>query len=245
MQAKRFDAISSGMSLEIGPTARGVVVLVNGDRLELGPKARATFTVTGLSSSSGPIKALPRLPVLPKLAALGESRPKGPPGGVRLRGERISGPRPFGSVILNARAPTLAFTPVTGASRYLVEVDNAEGQRIAGGETTRPEFVVPEGVLGPGATNSWTVQTLDKVGGTARGAGQFTTLSSEDARARAALHATLSSNDSESVALLAEIDRRLGLYPEALAGFRAALAGAPKNPAILEAIRSIEELQGR
>jgi hypothetical protein len=47
------------------------------------------------------------------------------------------------------------------------------------------------------------------------------------------------------VASLAEIDRRLGLYPEAWAGFRAALAGAPGDSASLQAIRSIEEMQGR
>lgn len=243
--AKRFDALSSGMSMEMGPTSRAVVILSNGDRFEFGANARATFTATGLASSSGPIETLPRLPALPKLASLDESGPKGPPGSVRVRGERIPGLRPFGTVMLGARSLTLSFTPVSGASRYLVEVENADAQRIARGETTRPEFVVPAGVLAPGGKYYWTVQTLDKVGGAARGAGQFKILSSEDARARAALHASLTSPSSESVALLAEIDRRLGLYAEALAGFRAALAGAPRDPAILQAIHSIEELQGR
>jgi hypothetical protein len=242
VQARRFDGLTAGMSLEMGPTSRGVVVLAGGQRFEFGPKARATFGASELSEASGPIAALPRLPMLPRIAALDGSRPQGPPASVRLRSERIAGLSPFHAIVLG-KTLTLRFTPVRGASRYAVEIESADGRRIAGGETTSPAFVVPAGVLEPGATYVWTVQTVDKIGDAARGAARFTTLSIDDVQARAALRAAADTGASESLALLAEVDRRLELYPEALAGFRAALKRAPKDRTLLEAIRDIEGIQ--
>ena len=239
-KAQRFDAIPVGTTLEVGPGARAEIVLAGGQRFEFGPKARATITARQLTSTSGPITELPSVPALPGIVALDQSRPKGGPGGVRVRGTLITGLRPFQTVTLAERT-TIRFNPVAGASRYAVEIENDAGRRIFVAGSTTPEVVVPAGVLAPETSYYWTVQTLDKFGGAARGTSEFTTLSAEDALVRRALRRSLEA-DGGGLALLAEIDRRLGLYDEALDGFRAALAKSPDDVAVQQAVRRLEKL---
>ena len=243
VKASRFDTMSVGQTLEMGPKARAVLVLVGGQRFELGAGAWATAAGDRLTATSGPIKELPSLPTLPKLAALDTSRPQGPPGAVRLRGTLISGLRPYHAVI--ATEPLmLHFLPVDGASRYAVEIENEAGRRVFRGEVASAELAVPAGTLEPGATYYWSVQTLDKVGGAARGRSQLTTLSAEEVRRRDTFRQALASEGgTTAAALLAEVDRRLALYQEALNGFRAALLNSPNDPAIQQAIRWLEDLE--
>ncbi len=242
-RAQRFDALPVGAILEVGPDARAEIVLAGGQRFELGPKARATIAAKRLTSTSGPITELPSLPALPSIVALDDSRPKGGLGGVRLRGTLISGLRPFQSVTLPERT-TIRFNPVDGASRYSVEIENTAGRRIFVVESTASEVVVPAGVLEPGATYFVTVLTLDKVGAAARGTSEFTTLTANDSRVREALRQSLEAGGGD-LALLAEIDRRLGLYEEALDGFRAALAKTPEDVVVQQAIQRLERLLGQ
>jgi hypothetical protein len=240
--AQRFDAIEIGATLEIGAESRAVIVLAGGQRFELGPKARATIATKHLASASGPVTELPPLPALPRISALDESRPKGPPGGVRLRVPSIAGLRPFHTVTLADRT-TLRFKPVSGASRYAVEIESDAGRRVFGIESTTAEVVVPAGVLTPDTSYYWTVQTLDKFSGAARGSSEFRTLSAKDAQLREALRRSLETEGGDNhLALLAEIDRRLGLDEEALAGFRAVLAKNPDDVAIQQAVRRLEKL---
>ena len=240
--ARRFDAIDVGATLETGPESRAVIVLAGGRRFALGPKARATIAAKHLAAASGPITELPPLPPMPRIVALDESRPKGPPGGVRLRAGAITGLRPFHTVTLAERT-TLRFTPVSGASKYAVEIEDDSGRRIFAVESTTPEVVVPVRVLEPGTSYYWTVRTLDKFGGAARGTSEFRTLSADEAQVRQALRRALTADDSGSnLALLAEIDRRLGLDQEALDGFRAALARQPDDLDIQRAVRRLETL---
>jgi hypothetical protein len=239
-QAQRFDALPLGATLELGSRSHGVLVLAGGRRFALGPNARATIAANQLTSTSGPVKELVSLPTLPRIVALDESRPTGPPGAVRLRGPIVSGLRPSHAVILTEPL-VLRFDPVDGASRYAIEIENEAGRRIFAGESTTPELEVPVALIEPGASYYWTVQTPDRSGGEARGTAQFKTLSLEDAQHREALRRSLASDDGAvALALMAEIDRRLGLYPQALDGFRSAQARTPDDPAIQRAIRWLE-----
>jgi hypothetical protein len=133
-----------------------------------------------------------------------------------------------------------AFQPVKGASRYAVEIEDSQGRVVLRREVSATELTVPAGTLAPGAAYHWTVQTLDKPGSAARGASDFTTLSEEDVRQRDELRKSVASSGGVQDALLAEIDRRLGLYPEALRGFRSALAGKPEDQDIQRAVRWLE-----
>ena len=239
---ERFDAIAVGVVIEVGPDSRVTLVLAGGKRFELGPRARATIAVDRLTSLSGPITQLTSLPPLPRIAALDASRPKGPPGGIRLRGPRISGLSPFDAVTL-APHTRLRFAPVAGAGKYGIEIEDDSGRRVFGVETTDSEVLVPGGVLEPGVAYQWTVRTLNLSGATARGTGQFRTLSSEDERDREALRRSLDAEGgARALALLAAVDQRLGLYAEALDGFREALRRTPDDMAIAQAVRSLEGL---
>ena len=124
----------------------------------------------------------------------------------------------------------LRFQPVDGASRYAVEIENDAGRRglpWRGGERgadgarrharTRRDLLLERADAGQG----WRGGARDepssrpcrqkKCGGATRSA---RSLASEGGTAAAAL--------------LAEVDRRLALYQEALNGFRAALVNKPR-----------------
>jgi hypothetical protein len=179
---------------------------------------------------------------LPRIAALDGSRPKGPPGGVRIRGPIISGLHPSFAATLADRT-VLRFNPVVGASRYSVEIENNAGQRIFTADSTTPHVTVPAGVLKPDASYYWRVQALDTFGVAPRGRSQFRTLSAADGEFREALRASLESEaGGGGLALLAEIDRRLGLYQEALDGFRAQLARTPDDLAVQRAVQRLEQM---
>jgi hypothetical protein len=133
---------------------------------------------------------------------------------------------------------------VKGASRYSVEVEDEAGRRVIARETSDTELVVPRGVFQSGATYYWRVQTIDRAGAPARGSSQFTTLPHEQVQLRDALRRTVASEGgADSLAFLAEIDRRLGLLEEALDGFRAALRENPGDAAIQAAVRALEALE--
>ena len=85
------------------------------------------------------------------------------------------------------------------------------------------------------------MRTLDRIGQAARAVAEFVTLEEKPARARATLKASLdAAGDAPSLALLAEIDRGLGLLAEARDGFRAALARAPGDSGLREALEALE-----
>jgi hypothetical protein len=98
-------------------------------------------------------------------------------------------------------------------------------------------------VLKPAASYYWTVQALDRFGVAPRGRSEFTTLSAADSQFREALRTSVQGEASGgALALLAEVDRRLGLYREALDGFRAQLARTPDDLAVQRALRRLEQM---
>ena len=98
-------------------------------------------------------------------------------------------------------------------------------------------------MLQPGLAYRWTVRTLDLFGASALGASPFRTLAAEDERDREALRRSLrAEGGARALALLAAVDERLGLYSEALEGFREALKSAPDDTAIAEAVKRLEKL---
>ena len=239
---ERFSALADGAILEVGRESRAVLVLARGKRFMLDAQARARVHADRLESTSGQIDELPRLPALPQLVALDANAPKAL-GGVRLRSSSVSGLSPSNGSAL-ASMTTLRFTPVSGAGTYRVEIEDEKGSVIFGVETTSAAVPVPPDVLKAGADYYWTVRTLDRPGAQARGSAEFVTLRSDEARAREDLKRRLHQDgDAASLALLAAIDRQLGLHPEALDGFRAALALAPHDEALREAISELETMR--
>lgn len=241
---QRFDALVPGNTLEVGRDSTCLVVLASGQRYELGPAARATLEATRLVRTSGPVTQLPAWPTLPRLAALDGTRPSGPPGGIRLRGDVVAGLRPSGTVT-RAQQTVLSFQAVNGATRYKLVVEDEAGREVFAVEVSTTRTPVPPDVLTAGRPYYWTVETLDKVGAVARGSGRFTTLSPDAEQAREVLRRTVgTSNAPDTVALLAEIDRRLGLVEEALNGFAQALARDPGNARLRQLHDSLRDLPG-
>ena len=237
----RFDAVAGGAILSVSRESRVLLVLSSGKRFVLDAGARATVHADRLTTISGSVEEMPALPVLPQLVALEASAPKAL-GGVRLRSTAIVGLSPSNGSALASRA-TLRFKPVAGAATYRVEVEDEMGRVIFGVETTAPEVRVPSDILTAGAAYYWTVRTIDHPGAQARGSAEFGTLRAEEATARENLMRRLhNEGDGPSLALLAAIDRHLGLHHEALEGFRAALARSPGDRALIEAVRELEAM---
>jgi len=238
----RFAAVAGGAILSVHRESRAVIVLSNGKRFVLNAGARATVHADGLTKISGSVEEMPALPVLPQLVALEASAPKAL-GGVRLRSTAIVGLSPSNGSALASRA-TLRFKPVQGAATYRVEIEDEKGRVIFGVQTTSPEVRVPPDILTAGAAYYWTVRSIDHPGAQARGSAEFGTLRAEEATARDNLmHRLHSEGDVSSLALLAAIDRHLGLHQEALEGFRDALTRSPGDRALIEAVRELEAMQ--
>ena len=239
---ERFAAIADGAVLELGPDSRVVLVLARGKRFELGAQARVSVHADRLGSASGPVRELPSLPALPRLVPLDAKAPKAL-GGVRLRSTLVAGLSPAGSSALAMRT-TLRFTPVEGAATYRIEVEDEQGRVVFSVQTTSAAVSLPSDVLQPGAGYYWTVRTIDRVGPQARAAAEFTTLRQDQAQAREELKRRLHEEGGvSSLALLAAIDRQLGLYEEALDGFRAALALAPDDEALKDAVNELDAMR--
>lgn len=152
----------------------------------------------------------------------------------------MTGLRPADTVILTSPL-SLRFDAVAGAGRYAAVLDDALGRRLFAAESSTPEILVPDGVLGPGASYYWTVQALGAVGGDARGTSRFRTLSTDELQTREALRSAVEADGgADALALLAETDRRSGLFQEALDGFRAALTRQPGDAALTDAVRWLE-----
>jgi CHAT domain-containing protein/Flp pilus assembly protein TadD len=226
-----FDCLPAGAVLEVAPGARLSLAFATGKRWSLAGGARVTLGAKDLESRTGDVHRLEPVSALPRLARILDGEHAGArPGAVR--GEQIKGLYPGGGAAAIASATMLQFQAVEGAERYKVEVQDGRGRIVFMAETDETGSHLKAGLLRPGATYSWTVRTVGRVLGEARGEAAFTTLDRETERRREALRRAAAGNQ-ELTALLAAIDHRLGLekpvpgliVDEATAGFAAARAG--------------------
>ena len=203
---------------------------------------RASVRDGHVAPVSGTVRLLDPLPSLPAIAPIAKSaQPRGEAAAIRIRGDRIRHLYPADQAAALADRTVLRFEPVTGAAKYKVEVEDERGARIAEFETSEPAVAVSAGVLAPGRSYYWRVSSLDSVGPPARGAAQFVTLNEQNAGARRALRAALEdTGDPRSLALLAEIDRALGLLWEARETLQEAVRKAPEDADIRSALERIE-----
>jgi hypothetical protein len=238
-----FDRLAAGTTLEVGPGSRLSLAFANGHRYELGPQSRAVLGPADLTARSGPVQALPAVPPLPGLVPIAEDENPGlRAGAVRVRTERIAGLYPRHGTAALAGATVLRFAPVEGAGTYRIEVQDREGNIVFTTETEVFAVSLPARTLKPGLRYDWTVRTVNRVGPVAQGAEDFLTLSSSFSKAREKLRkAVEKEKDGGSLALLAEVDRGLGLLAEARDELRAAVRSAPGDAALAEALTALEK----
>jgi predicted Zn-dependent protease len=105
---------------------------------------------------------------------------------------------------------------------------------------------ISPGVLRPGANYYCRVRTVDPEKPSARGEAVFSTLSEDKARRRAALKAHVKdTKDPSLLALMAELDRSLGLRWEACEELRAALDHSPGNRPLEQAVVRFECIESK
>jgi hypothetical protein len=242
-----FTRIEPGSTIGAGKGSRVTIAFTNGTRFELGEGARATITADGVRDVSGSVKPLPAVPPLPRLAALDTQRDGARAGAIRIRGQNITGmiPRPGASTI--ADRTTLGFNPVEAAATYKVEIEDDRGVSVFEVETDKSSVAVSPGVLKPGRSYYWRVKAIAAIGPSVRGESDFTTLEADEVARRDALRSLLiERGDAASLALASEIDRGLGLIPEALETVKLARQKSAGDPALAAALDDIErQLENR
>lgn len=237
-----FDWLPEGAVIEATADSKLTLALRNGRRYELSGSARAAVGVEELTSVSGNVRSLAPLPPWPQIAGIrADEKPGRRAGAVRIRGEQIPIRYPGDGFSVLADRAVLEFRVVDGAHRYRVEIQNEAGKAIFQVETQAAKVHVSPGVLQRGSSYYWTVRSLDRQGAVARGESSFSTLSTEAEEARETLLASVEkAGDAASFALMAEIDRGLGLLGEARDGLRTALQKSPAEPQLAEALAALE-----
>jgi hypothetical protein len=237
-----FDRLAAGTIVEVRPGSRLALAFANGHRYELGEGSRATLGSEDLAARSGPVRILRAVPPFPIVAAIAEGENAGESAGaVPVRGRRIEGLYPGGGAATLAGATVLRFKPVDGAGTYRIEVEDGGGTVVFATETAASPANLPAEVLQAGMPYSWRVRTVEQVGPIAEGKASFVTLSAQLAEAREELRRSIETmGDAASLALLAEVDRSLGLRLEARDELRAAVRAMPEDARLAASLARLE-----
>jgi CHAT domain-containing protein/tetratricopeptide (TPR) repeat protein len=211
---RRFDRLPAGAAVEVGTGSLVALAFANGRRYELGERSRVALGPKDLASQSGAVRDLPRVPPLPRLSPIAaKDRPGARAGAVRVRREKITGLSPDHGRTSLASAVRLRFDPVPAAPKYRVQIVNQKGEALFHIDTEATEVSVPPGILAPGKTYLWTVETRDRPGAVARGEATLVVLDAGRARAREELRRWVQrSGAADDVKLLEGVDRTLGLW---------------------------------
>jgi hypothetical protein len=236
-----FQRLPAGSQVETDANGTLVLVFWSGRRYSIGDEARCTLGEDELRASRGVVTALSPLPPLPALARIrADERAGSRAAAVRIRGDRIETLHPRHGESAPIAGTVLRFERVADAGRYLLEVRDEAGGTIWQLATAENRVALPPGTLKPETRYSWTVRTLGAAGPVARGEAEFTTLGAQAERERSALKAVLESmGDAPSLALLAEVDRELGLVAEASEGAERALRNVGDDAALRDALQAL------
>ena len=238
-----FQWLPEGAQVEVAPSGSLSLAFSSGARSELHGGTLVRLASSGPEVTKGTVRALERVPSLPRLFAIADAQAGVRAGAIRLRlgpDQGIHGLYPHAGATTLPDATVLRFRPVARAI-YRVELEDADGHMVFEEKTAVAAVAVPAGILKPGGSYYWRVSTLETVRPALRSGSEFATLSEEGLRERAELRSTLEARvDAPSLALLGEIDRRLGLLVEARDALRAALEKAPEDVALRRALATLE-----
>ena len=232
--------LSNGATLDCG-SQTALVALASGRRFELSPGARVRVRPDRLEVLAGEARELTRVAPIPKVARLADNEKAGTrSAAMRIRGRRIDGLYPCRDAVTLAEATTLRFSLAAGIAEYHVEIEDDEGETVFHVSTRGGEVLIARDVLQPGRRYRWSVRG-GSAEGLARGEAEFSTLDADAAAARQRLRESMgSAEEAGGLALLAEVDRQLGLLLEARDGFARALERAPRSAELSAALAQIE-----
>jgi hypothetical protein len=235
-----FDWIPEGSEVTLPAGSSMTLVFADGRRFALAGKSRVRVAAVGPEMVAGTLQPLEAVPPLPHLDGIApRAHPGGRSGALRVRGEGAHGLYPHAGVAALPDSTVLRFL-LAEPGTVEVEVRDEDGQRVFQTETRADGVLVPEGVLASGAWYSWEVRESADRGSASLGEAEFFTLAREDVDRREVLKAKLESKgDAAALALLAAVDRQLGLLAEARAELAAALSKAPHD---VDLSRALEDL---
>jgi hypothetical protein len=241
-----FSWLPAASVIETSAASALTLVFANGNRYEVSERTRLSLARSGPNILTGSVRALDPLPPIPRLAAIANAVQAGArAGAIRLRGKsgaRIHNMYPRFDTKSLPDHTILRFDAVPGATRYVVKLEDESGHSVFDAATQLTAIAVPAGVLQPGSRYLWEFCTVDRTGSPVQGEEEFSTLSEEDIRQRAALYAALQKqDDAASLALMADVDQRLGLWSEAREEFRAAIAKAPIDTPFRQKLTEMEK----
>jgi hypothetical protein len=232
-----FDRLPAGRLLETRRGADVVVIHRSGTRTRVLEASRVRIEPAGVTTLAGGVETLTPVPTVPLVAPVWGANAT--ITAVRIRAGGIDGLHPARGEATVAGATVLEFRRAT-TERYEVEVEAPDATIAFRTHTTDTRVSVPAATLAPGRAYRWRVTAKMPTGFDVVGEGAFRTLTDEDGRARASIRSALIGAGSEHLALLAEIDWTLGLWRDALAGFRAARAAGATDAVIQSRIAEIE-----
>jgi hypothetical protein len=222
---KLFDWLEAGSSVMVRPQSRVVLVFSNGKRYELPSGNEAVLQKDSLKNYKGFSRILVSVPPLRRLPELAASLPPGnASGAIRIRGD-IAFTRlyPNSNQAVLSDSVVLRYSAISQAQRYRIVLQDEAGRAVFDEETTETEVTVPSGIVQPGSHYHWHITTIGK-GPVHHGYGEFTALPANIAQERALFKKKIDKNvDAENLALMAAIDRTLGLLYEARNEFSASL----------------------
>jgi hypothetical protein len=234
-----FDRLAEGETIAAAEAAAVTVVFAGGRRDRLEGRGRARVARDGLVAVEGSVAPLPAVPAFVTLAPLVLSRPHAS----RAAAARIrAGPDPApalaglgprgGAVVLPERA-ALRLDPWPAAAEYRFEVEAEDGRPLFTASASLPGVRLPGALLAPGSVYFWRVTARGDGGRAASARALFRTASAAEAAAREGL-ARDARTEGSLAALLAEVDRCLGLGTEVCAAAAdaptAAALGCPPRP---------------
>lgn len=235
-KAQVFDWLRPNTTVETATGGSVLVVLIDGGRYELGERSRARLEKGALRTVAGDVRHLPEVTEIPKLAAIADRLPTARGGVVRVRGPKLQHCYPAANVSILPGQSVFSFEPVAEATTYVLEIENDEGVVIHRAQSSGGPVTIPAEILKPGAIYYWEIRGLAPGAEGPQCGAEFSVLPLEDETRRAALRTVVQNmGDADSLALLGEVDRRLGLLREAREEFAAAL----RQSSTPETIRSV------
>lgn len=232
-----FAWLLEGTALAAPVNGSVLVSFQSGARYELGPKSRATLRANDLVTTSGDVKALASVPPFPRIDPVASGQGAQP---ALLRDSFGDETFPLAARVL-AETAMLEWPAVAGATRYRVTIDAEDGRNIYQTETTTNTLRIPSSLLEAGARYTWRVGATPKTGMVTRGDAVLQVLPADVASARSTFQASLrKEGGSDALALMAEVDRSLGLTVEANQEMREAIALLPKEKRFVSPLGQIQ-----
>ncbi len=244
--AAAFDWLAEGDTLEVAARSQAVVILGHGHRYQLAGGAKITVTGKAVPKIGGAVRELPALPPIPQPApVVAGSAPT--PAAVRIRGgEKMNDLYPAAGAVALPDKAILQYKAVPQAASYRITLEDEVGKVVWNTSTAATKISVPAGTLRAGAHYYWQVRAMRAGIEIGAGTEEFNTLSAADSlkREQFAQAARATGGDTMTLALLADVDLRLGLRAEACDELSTAMKESPGDPGLKRVAQPCEPTQG-